>query len=141
MNNQNNASIKNYGKSRQYLLASLLMAIGRFSLIAWVVIIFALSSSRSFGMPHNLLQSLLLIAGALWVVSILLSVGLTMPLRCITCGNRVAVITSYAKTSEDYVKRERSESAKNKFINFFIPIELFSKRMRCVRCNQEYSLK
>jgi len=140
MNNQKDTGIKTYEKSGQYLLASWLMAVGRFSLIAWFIIIFALSGEMSFCLPSSIVHGLLLMSGSLWVVSILLSVALTIPLRCSTCGNRVAVITSYAKLSQDYVDREQSESRKKKLINFFIPFELISKRMHCVRCNQEYSL-
>lgn len=141
MNRQNSTQIKTYEKGGQYLLASRLMAIGRFSLITLIISIFALSSGSRAALSYDIVHGLLLMFGSLWVVSILISVGLTIPLRCSSCGNRVAVITSYAKLSPDYVAREQSESTKNKFINFFIPLELFSKRMHCVRCNQEYSLK
>ena len=138
MNSQNNTDIRTYAKSGQYLLASWLMAVGRFSLIAFIL--FAVLGDKRFGLPHDVVHVLFLISGTLWVVSILLSVGLTISLRCTACGNRIAVVTSYAKVSQNYVNKERSESAKNKFINFFIPLELYSKRMHCVRCNQEYSL-
>ena len=133
--------IKNYEKAGQYLVASWLMAVGRFSMIVWFACIFLLSSGQRLALPYNIVHGLLLLSGFLWVVSILSSVGLTIPLRCSACGNRIAVITSYAKLSPNYVDREKSESTKNKFINFFIPLELISKRMHCVRCNQEYSLK
>ena len=138
MESQTITGIKYYDKARQYLLSSLLMAIARFALMAFIVFV-VLQDSR-FGLRHDLIHAFFLISGSLWVVSILLSVGLTIPLRCGTCGHRVAVITSYAKVSQDRINREKSESIKNKFINFFIPIELFSRRMHCVRCNQEYSL-
>jgi hypothetical protein len=140
MNKQNNTNIKAYEKSGKYLLASWLMAVGRFSLIAWIICIFELSSGQKLGLSYDIVHGFLLLSGSLWIVSILLSVGITIPLRCTACGNRIAVITSYARLSPDYIAREKSESTKNKFINFFIPFEIFSKRMHCVRCNQEYSL-
>jgi hypothetical protein len=136
----NNTHIKIYEKAGQYLLASWFMAVGRFSLITWMLCILELSSGQRLGLPYNIAHGFLLFSGSLWVVSILLSFSLTMPLRCTTCGNRVAVITSYAKLSQSYIDREKSESTKNKIFNFFIPLELISKRMHCVRCNQEYSL-
>jgi len=132
--------MKTYEKAGQYLLASWLMAIGRFSFFSWFISIFVLSSNVRLGLPYIIVHGLFLTFGALWVVSILLSVAITIPLRCTTCGNRVAVITSYSKLSPGYVTQEKSESTKNKLFNFFIPLELFTKRMRCVRCNQEYSL-
>ena len=140
MDRPNNTKIKTYEKAGQYLLASWLMAIGRFSMLAWIICIIALSGGQKLGLPYDFVHGVLLLSGFLWVASILLSVILTIPLRCTTCGNRVAVITSSSKVSQDYVAREQSESNKNKFINFFIPFELFSKRMHCVRCNQEYKL-
>ncbi len=132
--------MKIYEKAAQYLLASWLMAIDRFSFFAWFTFIFVLSSNMRLGLPYSIVHGLLLTFGALWIVSILLSIAITIPLRCTTCGNRVAVITSYSKLSQGYVTQEKSEPTKNKLINFFIPLELFTKRMRCVRCNQEYSL-
>src|SRR6266540_3723937 len=108
MNKQNNANIKAYEKSGQYLLASWLMAVGRFSLMAWFICIFVLSSGRSLGLSYDIVHSFLRLSGSLWVVSILLSVGITIPLCCTACGNRIAVITSYTKLSPDYIARKKS---------------------------------
>ncbi len=138
---QNITPMKTYEKAGQYLIASWLMVIGRFSMIAWFTCILLLSKGRMSELLHNILYDLQILSGALWIISILSSLGLTIPLRCNSCGNRIAVITSYAKVSPDYIAREQAQSRKNKFINFFIPIELFSKRVHCVRCDQEYSLK
>ncbi len=91
--------MKTYEKAGQYLLASWLMVIDRLLFLAWVLCVFDLSSNMRLGLPYSIVHGLLLTFGALWVVSILLSVAITIPLRCAKCGNRVAVITSYSKLS------------------------------------------
>ncbi len=138
MNSHDKTGVKYYDKANQYLLSSLLMAIGRFALIAFIV--FAILKDARFRLPHDLINAFFIVSGSIWVVSIILSVLLTIPLRCSTCGQRIAVITSNAKIPKSYVDRERAEILVNKLINFFIPLELFSKRVHCVRCDQEYSL-
>lgn len=127
-----------YRRSKLFKIHVWMIPLGRGALIlAGLSLLFlGLYKDRLVNGLYQNVEALMFSLFGLWFVFILTGVAIAAFIKCDNCGKHPTV-----KVKEINFPPEKPKNELEAIINDFYPIEIRTKRFRCIHCGTEYSLK